>query len=74
MPKLRRQLDAKDLEQPADLVLDVDALIENGPATGEQHADMVALHALDVHLAVPATAQQLSDAPRIMLVRLVAHR
>ena len=48
MSELRWQLDTEDLEQTSDLVLEIDALVEHGSATGEQHADMVALHADDI--------------------------
>ena len=69
-----RQLDTEDLEQASDLGLEIDALFADCSGTGEQHADVVACHALDAHLAVPATAQLVGDASRIMLIRLVAHR
>ncbi len=56
MPEPRRQLDAEDFEQPADLVLDVDALGEHRFTAREQCADVVTLEAFDVHFAVPAGA------------------
>ena len=72
--KFRRQLDAEDLEQTADLVLKVNALIEDRSATAEQHANVMTLHALNVHRASPAAAQQLGDTTCVMFVGLVAHR
>ena len=68
-----RQLDAEDLQQAADLVLQVDALALHDLAAGEQRPGVVALDALHVHPAVPARAQDLGDAAGVVLVGLVAH-
>ena len=68
-----RQLDTEDLEQPADLLFEIDALSQHSLATGQQRSHLVALDALYVHAAVPAAAQQLCDTSCIVLVGLVAH-
>jgi hypothetical protein len=70
VPETLRQLDAEDLEEPSDLLLEIDALGEHCLAAGEQSPDMVTLDALDVHAAVPAAPEQLRDASRIVSVLL----
>jgi hypothetical protein len=50
----QRQLHAEDLQQAADLVLQVDALALHDLPAGEQGAQVVALDALHMHPAVPA--------------------
>ena len=60
----------KHLQQPAQLVLEVDALLQDGLAAGQESAHLVAMQALDVDPAVPAGPEDLG----VVAVGLVAHR
>lgn len=68
-----RQLDAEDLQQAADLVLQVDALALHHLTAGQQGPQMMALDALHMNPAVPTGAEDLGDAAGVVLVGLVTH-
>src|SRR5215207_7332 len=71
---LARQADPEDLQQAAQLVLQIYTLAENSSATGEQQSYLVALQTLYMDTAVPTSSQDLRDAARVIAISLVAHR
>ena len=50
------QLDTKDFEQTAHFIFKINTFTEHRLATGQQHSDVMTLHALYMHAAVPAGA------------------
>jgi hypothetical protein len=64
----------KHLQQPAQFVLEVDALLQDRLAAGQESAHLVAMQALDVDPAVPAGPEDLGKPAGVVAVGLVAHR
>jgi hypothetical protein len=74
MTELARQFNPEHFKQSPDLVCQIDALCQHGLTAWKQSADVVTRQALHMNPAIPAGVQNLRNAARIILVRIIAHR
>ncbi len=68
------QAQPKDLQEPPNLVRQIDCLVEQGLAATQQRANTMRFPALHVNRAEPAGSQDMSNAAGIVLIGLVPHR
>jgi len=66
--------DPEAAQCPADLGLDVDQLVHEQAALGQQQAPLLGLPRLDAHGAEPSRAHELGNSARIAAVGLDRHR
>ena len=67
------KLDAKNLEQTAYFVLQINTLSQQRLAARQHGSDIMALEALDMNFTIPAGTQDLCNASRVVAVGLIAH-
>ena len=62
---------SEDFEQPTQLVLEIDAFLQDRFAAGQQRPRLVTLDTLGVHPRIPARAQDLRQTAGIVVVGLL---